>query len=85
MLINDLLKHTSLDCEQSKLLLGLAPNIDEQWQAHPQWHPIDHLKQHTAKRPDIDNPRILIVLDLLKQLLIVLRLVLTKNVVQNFM
>lgn len=51
--------------------------------AHPKRHAGDNFEEDASHRPDVDDPRVVVLLDLAQQLGVVLKLILEKDVVED--
>lgn len=54
------------------------------WETHPKRQTGYNLQNNTAKTPNIDNPRVFVLLHFVEHENVILELVLKKNVIENF-
>lgn len=75
LLLDDLVERSAFDGKQA------VPNYlhiflpDYRFETHPQRNPWNNLQQDTAKTPDIDDPRMVVLLHVLQELRDVLKLI----------
>lgn len=81
LLLNDFGKDPVFDCKQSGDLV--APLLDPSVDAHPQRHPRHDFKHNAAETPDVDGPRVLVLFHFLQHFLVIVKLVLEENVVED--
>ena len=83
LLLDDLVEGSAFDGKQAvpDYLHVFLPY--DRLETHPKRNPWDDLQQDTAKTPDVDDPRIVVLLHVLQELRDVLELIFVEDEVQD--